>query len=292
MPLFHTAISLVLGLVSSFFFFETFHSNSARKCTDVRRHIRNYRSLRLRALFISPRPYEDPGPEVGFARRKIEAKNCQNPSKKTDSGPFTRRFHRLETSKTRGIRGSLKEGRKKAQCGGGGDRYYGAGVDWDRCNTFEVLPALNNGHKRFGGEEGSRVKEKIVAKGRDREGRIDADLKNARYGGRIDSLLLAGLQNGRILLPDRARMGHSAYRTYERDEQPSYPNHWEHATTLIQAAAKRAEIGGGNLHKEQTRKDHAISFTPRKKGTIVLQSPSLPEFQAPTSGPGMMVCKG
>ncbi|KAJ7934620.1 hypothetical protein B0H13DRAFT_2484967 [Mycena leptocephala] len=58
----------------------------------------------------------------------------------------------------------------------------------------------------------------IVAKGRDREGRIDADLKNAQYGGRIDSLLLAGLQNSRIFLPDRARMGRSAYRMYERDE--------------------------------------------------------------------------
>ncbi|KAJ7830607.1 hypothetical protein B0H13DRAFT_2433540 [Mycena leptocephala] len=68
-----------------------------------------------------------------------------------------------------------------------------------RQNTF--LPAFNNGHKRFGGEEGSRVKEKAIDRavcampGLDRRerkgsrGPIDADLKNARYGGRIDSLL-------------------------------------------------------------------------------------------------------
>ncbi|KAJ7938518.1 hypothetical protein B0H13DRAFT_2261115 [Mycena leptocephala] len=113
-----------LGLVLFLFEYcgQTFRSNSTRKCTNAWRYTRNYRSLRLNR-------------SVGFT-----VSRRQQPAE----------FEVL--GKEEGRRPSAERWRSILRRWGG----------LDRCITFEVLPALDDGHKRFGGEEGSRVKEKFA----------------------------------------------------------------------------------------------------------------------------------
>ncbi|KAJ7869838.1 hypothetical protein B0H13DRAFT_1896459 [Mycena leptocephala] len=117
------------------------------------RHIRNYRSLRLNR--------EPPVPSEFFCAPRLDSTTSTSRGREGQ-----RRFHPLETSTTRGIRGSLKGGRKKAQCGGGGDLYYGAGVDWIDATLLKFsLPSTtdtNDSEERRGVELRKKVNSFIL----------------------------------------------------------------------------------------------------------------------------------
>ncbi|KAJ7936333.1 hypothetical protein B0H13DRAFT_2261820 [Mycena leptocephala] len=192
---------------------QTFRSNSTRKCTDARRHNRNYRSLSLRLNREPPVPSEfSCAPRLDSTTSTSGGREEQAPSvspSRDVNNPRDSRF--------------FERRKEEDPVRRGGDRYYGAGVDWmdasllkvdstraprlnlnRACTSFHsplrcpsrspslpfpfalsisftlilililltVLPALDDGHRRFGEDEGSRVKEKIVVKGRDRQGAL------------------------------------------------------------------------------------------------------------------------
>ncbi|KAJ7933693.1 hypothetical protein B0H13DRAFT_1855938 [Mycena leptocephala] len=181
-----------------YYYGQTFRSNSRRKCTDARRHIRNYRSLRLNREPPVPSEFSCVprlDSTTSTSRGREEQAPSVSPSRDVSNPRDSRFFERRKEE------GPVRRG---------GDRYYAAGADWMDASLLKVdstraprlnlngafLPAYDDGHKRVGGDEGNRAKEKFNV-----------------------CAQLAGLQNDRILLPDRARMRRSAYRTYERDEE-------------------------------------------------------------------------